>query len=55
MKWNRRRPRGPDLLFLTRSSGAISKANSFVGQNAWGLRRVPYDNYLTYLHGESVF
>ena len=36
-------------------SGAISKANSFAGQNAWGLRRVPYDNYLTYLHeGERV-
>ena len=26
-----------------------------IGKNAWGLDRVPYDNYLTYLHeGERV-
>ena len=36
-------------------SGDISKENSFVGQNAWGLSHVPYDNYPTYLHqGERV-
>lgn len=29
--------------------------NSTIGKNAWGLDRVPYDNYLTYLHeGERV-
>lgn len=47
--------KGTGSTLLDTVSGAISKANSFVGQNAWGLDRVPYDNYLTYLHeGERV-
>lgn len=48
--------KGTGSTLLDTVSSAISKANSFVGQNAWGLDRVPYDNYLTYLHeGERVF
>lgn len=47
--------KGTGSTLLDTVSSAISKANSFVGQNAWGLDRVPYDNYLTYLHeGERV-
>ena len=42
--------KGTGSTLLDTVSSAISKANSFVGQNAWGLDRVPYDNYLTYLH-----
>lgn len=47
--------KGTGSTLLDTVSSAISKANSFVGQNAWGLDRVPYNNYLTYLHeGERV-
>lgn len=47
--------KGTGSTLLDTVSSAISKANSFMGQNAWGLDRVPYDNYLTYLHeGERV-
>lgn len=47
--------KGTGSTLLDTVSSAISKANSFVGQNTWGLDRVPYDNYLTYLHeGERV-
>lgn len=47
--------KGTGSTLLDTVSSAISKANSFVGQNAWGLDRVPYDNYLTNLHeGERV-
>ena len=47
--------KGTGSTLLDTVSSAINKANSFVGQNAWGLDRVPYDNYLTYLHeGERV-
>ena len=47
--------KGTGSTLLDTVSSAISRANSFVGQNAWGLDRVPYDNYLTYRHeGERV-